>query len=176
MAAAALGRCSGRLPSLVAKPLVSCSLAYMLSTIAWSKAGTIASITPDGCSLELRVLRINPSDGSWGLCPPQRCDLVSGTPATPLVHLAWYSSAQVTSTGQASELAVIDAGGRLAILAFPFALNKCFLARKLDADPINHLHAVVGCYWLPIQPPTGRPVRRHHIPHHISGFPTLFSY
>ncbi|KAK8126437.1 uncharacterized protein PG998_002196 [Apiospora kogelbergensis] len=90
--------------------------------LAWSKSGTIASIAPDGQSLDLRYIRAHPKDATWGLSEPTRC---------------------VTS-----ELAVIDAAGRVLILNFNSNLNKMHPSRKWDADPVDDLHAIVGTYWM----------------------------
>jgi mediator of RNA polymerase II transcription subunit 16, fungi type len=114
-------------------------------SVAWSKAGTVASITPDGRNVEFRFLRAHPDDGSWQLSEPTPCELVAGTESFPLVHLTW------AGTG-APEIAVFDSAGRVTILAFSLTLNRPFLVRKWDADPIDDLNAVVGCYWLSLMP------------------------
>ncbi|KAG5938554.1 hypothetical protein E4U53_007984, partial [Claviceps sorghi] len=114
--------------------------------VAWSKSGTIASITPDGQSLELRFLRCHPDDGTWDVSEATTCDLVKGAPAIPLVHLEWGPT-------NSPELAVIDAAGRVAVVTFGISLNHPFLTRKWDTESVDHLHAVSGCYWLPVSPP-----------------------
>jgi mediator of RNA polymerase II transcription subunit 16 len=69
----------------------------------------------------------------------------------PLKHLCWGP------TG--SELAVIDAAGRVTILSLFSSLNKPTLFRHAQMDPADDLHAVVGCYWLNLAPfPQSRPV------------------
>ncbi|KIH87170.1 mediator of RNA polymerase II transcription subunit 16, fungi type [Sporothrix brasiliensis 5110] len=119
--------------------------------IAWSKQGTIASIGADGQSIELRYLRTDAEDASWALSEATSYAQFSSsnTQTTfaggPIVHLAW------AATGH-SELAVIDSVGRVSILAFSTSLNKPFALRSWEADPVDDLHAVVGCYWLPIVP------------------------
>ncbi|KAK5990781.1 Mediator of RNA polymerase II transcription subunit 16-like protein [Cladobotryum mycophilum] len=114
--------------------------------VAWSKCGTIATLTPDGQSLELRFLRCSPTDGSWELSEPTICHLVSGSPGIPLVHLEWGAT-------NSPELAVVDAVGRVAILSFPISLNSPFLTRKWDTDAIDDANAVVGSHWLAVAPP-----------------------
>lgn len=114
--------------------------------IAWSKLGTVASITDDGLFVELRYLRCDPDNGSWQLSEPTRCDLVSGSEHIPLVHLSWSSTS-------IPELAIIDAVGRVALLTFSIALNRPYFFRKWDADPVDDLNAIVGCYWLSLTPP-----------------------
>ncbi|RYP18890.1 hypothetical protein DL765_003678 [Monosporascus sp. GIB2] len=115
--------------------------------IAWSKTGTIASIAPDGQSLELRYLRADPKDGTWGLSEPTPLAPWPSLAGGPLVHLSWGPA--VTS----SELAVIDAVGRVLIFNFGLNLNRPTLTRRWDTDPIDDLHAVVGTYWLNLVPP-----------------------
>ncbi|KAF4123421.1 hypothetical protein GMORB2_6122 [Geosmithia morbida] len=111
-------------------------------TVAWSKVGTIASITPDGQELEIRFLRCQPSDGEWDLSEPTVCGLVRGTPEDPLVHLEW-------SETNNPELAVFDSAGRLALLIFSNTLNQPFMVKRWDSEPVDDSQAVVGCYWLP---------------------------
>lgn len=132
-------------------------LAYLLvRRIAWSKAGTIASITEDGLFVEFRFLRSDPDDGSWQLSEPTRCDLISGSEQNPLVHLSWSATSN-------PELAVIDAVGRVVLFTFSIALNRPYFFRKWDSDPLDDLNAVVGCYWLGLHPP-GRPFNVLHGP------------
>ncbi|EEY18336.1 mediator of RNA polymerase II transcription subunit 16 [Verticillium alfalfae VaMs.102] len=111
--------------------------------IAWSKSGTIAYISPDGRSVQVRYLRADPKTGGWGLSEPTTVDAITASPSTPIVHLAWAATSS-------NELAVIDAAGRVAILAFSVSLNRPFLTRKWDADHVDDLHAIAGCFWLPL--------------------------
>ncbi|KAK9439087.1 RNA polymerase II Mediator complex subunit Sin4 [Metarhizium brunneum] len=113
--------------------------------VAWSKSGTIASLAPDGLTLELRFLRCHPDTGAWELSEPTTCDLVKGTPAIPLVHLEW-------GTTNTPDLAVIDAAGRVALVSFAISLNHPFITRKWETDTIDDLHGIAGCYWLPVAP------------------------
>ena len=57
------------------------------------------------------------------------------------MHISWAPT-------QTSELAVIDAAGRVLILNFNSNLNKMHPSRKWDTDPVDDLHAVVGTYWM----------------------------
>ncbi|RCI15524.1 hypothetical protein L249_3518 [Ophiocordyceps polyrhachis-furcata BCC 54312] len=115
------------------------------SSVAWSRSGTIASLTPDGQTLQLRFLSCQPENGSWELSEPTICEVIKGTPAIPLVHLEWSGTTS-------PELAVVDATGRVAIASFPISLNQPFVTRKWDPDVVDDSHAVVGSYWLPIGP------------------------
>ncbi|RDW88854.1 hypothetical protein BP6252_00886 [Coleophoma cylindrospora] len=120
-------------------------------SIAWSKWGSIASIHPNGTQLELRNLRCHPEDGTWALSEPSETPpLTSDLEGGPLKHLSWSPSG--------SELAVIDAAGRITILGLASTINKPTLSRNAGVDVADDLHAVVGCYWLNLPPnPTNRP-------------------
>ncbi|KAF6814593.1 mediator of rna polymerase ii transcription subunit 16 [Colletotrichum sojae] len=125
--------------------------------VAWSKSGVIASISADGRSLETRFIRSHPDDGEWGLSEPTKIDLITTSPSSHIVHLAWASTAS-------PELAVIDATGRVSILTFSMNLNRPFATRKWDQDPVDDLHAVVGCYWLALAPPQSKQYYVSHGP------------
>jgi len=121
--------------------------------IAWSRQGTIASVSKDAASIDLRFLRCHPDTGAWDLSAPTPYSTpspVSGS--VPIVHLAWAPTSS-------PELAVIDAVGRISILSFSITLNRPYTTRKWDADVVDDLHAVVGCYWLPLLTPG----RQYHI-------------
>lgn len=102
--------------------------------------------------MELRNLRCHPDDGTWALSESHPTpNFTSALDGGPLKHLAW------SPTG--SDLAVIDAAGRITILSVFASLNKPSLSRNCQVDVADDLHAVVGCFWLNIQPyPPGRPV------------------
>lgn len=109
--------------------------------IAWSKWGSIASITANGTALELRNLRCDPENGAWALSEPTVTPSFStAMEGGPLKHLSW------SPTG--SDLAAIDAAGRVTILSVFSSLNKPVLSRIGQGDPSDDLHAVVGSYWL----------------------------
>lgn len=114
-------------------------------SIACSKQGTIASISPDGTYINLQCPRTNPSDGTWELSEPTPSSIFSAPlPGGPIVHLAWAPT-------NSPELAIIDAFGRVCLLTFPLTLNKAtFIARKWDSDAPDDLHSIVGCLWLPL--------------------------
>ncbi|ESZ94032.1 hypothetical protein SBOR_5610 [Sclerotinia borealis F-4128] len=122
--------------------------------IAWSKWGSIASITPSGTGLELRNLRCHPENGTWGLSEPTIIpQLTNNLDGGPLKHLSW------SPTG--SELAVIDSAGRVTILQIFSSLNKPMMCRPCSPDSADDLHAVVGCFWLNLGPFQNRPVIQH---------------
>ncbi|QSZ30359.1 hypothetical protein DSL72_004882 [Monilinia vaccinii-corymbosi] len=117
--------------------------------IAWSKWGSIASITSSGAGLELRNLRCHPENGVWGLSEPTVIpQLISNLDGGPLKHLSW------SPTG--SELAVIDSAGRIIILQIFSSLNKPMMCRPCSPDAADDLNAVVGCFWLNLGPVPNR--------------------
>ncbi|KAH8676246.1 RNA polymerase II mediator complex subunit Sin4 [Xylariales sp. PMI_506] len=109
--------------------------------LAWSKSGTIASIALDGQSLELRNIRSNPKDATWGLGEPITYAPWQNLAGGPIVHLTFAPT-------QSSELAVIDAVGRVSIVNFGTNVNRPSILRRWDSDPVDDLNAVVGTYWL----------------------------
>jgi mediator of RNA polymerase II transcription subunit 16 len=112
-------------------------------TVAWSRVGTVASVTPDGQELELRFLRSHPANGEWELSEPVICSLVRGSNEFPLVHLEWAGTNN-------PELAIFDAGGRVALLIFSTTLTHPFVVRRWDADIVDELQSLAGCHWLPV--------------------------
>ncbi|KAK0633513.1 mediator complex, subunit Med16 [Immersiella caudata] len=115
--------------------------------IAWSRQGTIASISKDADSIDLRFLRCHSDTGAWDLSEPTPCSVLTPVQSgVPIVHLAWAPTSS-------PELAVIDAAGRISILSFSITLNRPYSTRKWDVDVVDDLHAVVGCYWLPLISP-----------------------
>lgn len=109
--------------------------------IAWSKWGSIASITSNGHGLEFRNLRCHPENGTWGLSKPTTIpQLLNNLDGGPLKHLSW------SPTG--TELAVIDSAGRVTLLQIFASLNKPMGYRPCGPEAPDDLHAVVGCFWL----------------------------
>jgi mediator of RNA polymerase II transcription subunit 16 len=113
----------------------------------------VASVSSDGLALEFRNLLCSPENGEWVLSEPSKTPPLTQNPdGGPLKHLCW------APTG--SELAVIDAAGRVTLLTIFSSLNKPTLSRPCQGDPADDLHGVVGCYWLNQAPyPANRPVR-----------------
>lgn len=114
-------------------------------SLAWSKTGIIASVTPDGRSIELRYLRAHPKDASWGLSEPTTFVPEGSSLGGPIVHLAWAPT-------QTSDLAIIDAVGRVSIVSFSTNVNRPATQRKWDDDSTDDLNAVVGTFWLNLLP------------------------
>ncbi|KAI0484923.1 RNA polymerase II mediator complex subunit Sin4 [Xylariaceae sp. FL0804] len=109
--------------------------------LVWSKSGTIASIAPDGQSLQLRYLRANAKDASWALSEPQTVDCWGTFVGGPIVHLC--------PSPAGSEIAVVDSVGRVSIINFNADVNRPSHSRRWDGDPVDDLHSVVGTWWLP---------------------------
>ncbi|KAK0729360.1 mediator complex, subunit Med16 [Apiosordaria backusii] len=123
--------------------------------IAWGRVGSIACVSKDGMSVDVRYIRCNPENGEWDLNHPNSSGTISLGPSpssfislpsagAPIVHVVW------APTTHMPDLAVIDGLGRITILTFPLQINRPYPARKWDADPVDDLHSVVGCHWLPI--------------------------
>lgn len=102
-------------------------------------------MAPDGRSIELRYLRAHPKDASWGLSEPTTFVPEGSLLGGPIVHLAW-------SPTQTSDLAIIDAVGRVLIVNFSTNVNRPTTQRRWDEDSTDDLNAVVGTFWLNILP------------------------
>jgi mediator of RNA polymerase II transcription subunit 16, fungi type len=119
--------------------------------IAWSKLGSVASISQSGAGLEFRTIRCHPVDGSWDLSEPTLVPQVNPVQdGISLQHLCWSLNG--------SDLAAIDAVGRVFILTISTFMNKPSLVRSGHTDSTEDLHAVVGAYWLNLLPAQNRPV------------------
>ncbi|KAA8652069.1 mediator of RNA polymerase II transcription subunit 16 [Aspergillus tanneri] len=112
--------------------------------IAWSRQGCIAYITPDSLRVNLRHLECRPSDGKWILS--DETPLIPVTEAHgghPLAHLSWNEVG--------SELAVVDASGRVSIYNIAIALNSLAGQRQAAFDPVDDGAQIVGMMWLNVQ-------------------------
>ncbi|KAJ2894902.1 mediator of rna polymerase ii transcription subunit 16 [Zalerion maritima] len=110
--------------------------------IAWSPGGTLATVSQDGRSVELRFLRSHPDTGDWGLSEPTVYSPWDHLPqGSSLVHLSWSPAAS-------PELAIVDSFGRILIAVFNSAANRPMLLRKWESDPLDDMHSVVGSYAL----------------------------
>ncbi|KAI1379569.1 RNA polymerase II mediator complex subunit Sin4 [Hypoxylon crocopeplum] len=127
--------------------------------IAWSKTGTIASISPDGQQLQLRYIRAETKDAAFALSDPTTIAPWPNLPGGPLVHLSWGPAN--------SELAIIDSAGRVLILNFNANLNRPSLSRRWDGDSCDDSQAIVGTYWFqtsPVVTPKSPPYTPYYAP------------
>lgn len=110
--------------------------------------GCLAYISQDGYRINVRHLLCRPSDGKWVLSEDTQSHTVADGPGNhALVHLEW------SETG--SELAVVDAGGRVAIFSISTALNNIVLHRQATLDQADDGAQVVGMLWLNTQRSVG---------------------
>ncbi|KAE8549529.1 hypothetical protein EYB25_008051 [Talaromyces marneffei] len=109
--------------------------------IAWSRLGCIAYISQDGLQVIVRHLACSPTDGKWALTEeyPQN-QIAQLHLGQQLLHLCW------NETG--SDLAVLDASGRISILSIPAALNNLGISRQTVVDPPDDGAQVVGMMWM----------------------------
>ncbi|GAM41433.1 hypothetical protein TCE0_042r14550 [Talaromyces pinophilus] len=109
--------------------------------IAWSRLGCIAYISQDGLQVIVRHLVCNPTDGKWGLTEEYSQNQIAQLHlGQQLLHLCW------NETG--SDLAVLDASGRISILSIPAALNSLGVSRQTVVDPPDDGSQVVGMMWM----------------------------
>lgn len=126
------------------------SLLIIFRGVAWSRWGCIASIIENGKNLEFRNLRCHPRDGSWNVSEPTVAPFNLSSENIPFQHLCWSPNG--------TDLAVIDAAGRISIFTTSTFLNTPNILRSGQTDPPEDLNAVVGAYWLNVLPPQQRPV------------------
>ena len=114
--------------------------------LVWSKNGCIAYVTRDGCSVVVRNLMCDSSNGQWRLSKEYLVDNVATTHNEQhIVHLSW--------SHYGTDLAVVDAFGRISIYSMFMAINRLSLYRRCVSDPEDNLSAVVGVTWLHIDRP-----------------------
>lgn len=138
-------------------------------SLAWSKTGIIATVAPDGRSIELRYLRAHPKDASWGLSEPTTFVPEGSLLGGPIVHLAW-------SPTQTSDLAIIDAVGRVLIVNFSTNVNRPTTQRRWDEDSTDDLNAVVGTFWLNILPTHRNQANPLHAPAYKEGNSNSYTF
>jgi mediator of RNA polymerase II transcription subunit 16 len=85
----------------------------------------------------------SPRRASWSLSKPVTLQLPADA-RHDLVHLAWNYVG--------SELAAVDACGRLYVFQNHSSMGRMHLLRSGSADPDNEMHALVALYWLPVTP------------------------
>lgn len=87
-------------------------------------------------------------------------------PGGPLVHVIWGPVN--------SELAIIDAAGRVLIANFSGNLNRPTVTRVWDGDSVDDAQAIVGTYWLQnLQPTKSRVILLHFHSYFQSDQPTI---
>ena len=112
--------------------------------VSWSKLGCIAYISQDGLRVNIRHLQCQPADGKWALSDETPLHPVTEAHGSnPLVHLCWNESG--------SELAVVDASGRISIYSLSIALNSIAGHRPASLDSADDGNQVVGMMWLNTQ-------------------------
>jgi hypothetical protein len=110
-----------------------------LNRVVWSRGGVghIAQIREDGHSIDLSCLVFDPGSLTWTLSPKQ----------TETVGLGELNSLAWSPTG--SDLAVVDARGRLSILRPQQGASNRFLpVRSGLLDEVDELGQVIGLHWL----------------------------
>ncbi|OCL01533.1 hypothetical protein AOQ84DRAFT_443946 [Glonium stellatum] len=112
--------------------------------IAWSKSGCVASITPDGRGVNLRPFFRNSSDGKWILGEEIPLKLPQAHEDFPFVHISWGHIG--------TDLAVLDAAGRIFVFTSIFALGRMVMTRAPAMDQEDEMGAVIGMHWLSIIP------------------------
>lgn len=112
--------------------------------IAWSKSGCVASITPDGRGVNLRAFFRNSSDGKWILGEEIPLKIPQAHDDFPFVHISWGHIG--------TDLAVLDAAGRIFIFTNMYALGRMMMTRVSTIDQEDEMGAVVGMHWLSIIP------------------------
>lgn len=116
----------------------------MTRKVSWSKLGCMAYISQDGLRINIRHLQCQPADGKWALSDETPLHPVTEAHGSnPLVHLCWNESG--------SELAVVDASGRISIYSLSIALNSIAGHRPASLDPADDGNQVVGMMWLNTQ-------------------------
>ncbi|KAF1941855.1 hypothetical protein EJ02DRAFT_403819 [Clathrospora elynae] len=113
-------------------------------SIAWSKNGCVAYISPDGYTVNLKVFSRDTETGKWHLGTDVPLELPQNRDVFPLVHLSWNHLG--------SDLAVIDEAGRVMVFTCAMALERMQFTRAEIAHPESELDAVVGMHWLAILP------------------------
>lgn len=116
--------------------------------LAWSRLGCIAYISQDGHRVHVRHLVCRPSDGKWVLSNDHPLNPVTEAHGGhTLTHLSW------NETG--SELAVVDASGRVSVFSISIALNSIVTHRQAIIDSADDGSQVVGMMWLNAQRSVG---------------------
>ncbi|KAF2460799.1 mediator complex subunit 16-domain-containing protein [Lineolata rhizophorae] len=115
--------------------------------LAWANTGCVASITPNGQGVNLRVFQRSPKDGRWALSDESPLEMPQLQDELQLVHVSWSHLGY--------DLAVVDSSGRVTIFTFSFSgvlLGKMNMTRTAVMDAEDEMGALVGLHWLPTFP------------------------
>lgn len=112
--------------------------------IAWSKNGTVASITQEGYGVLLKIHSRNPTTGKWELGKETSLDIPSGHDEFPFVHLSW--------SHLGNDLAVMNSAGHVMIFSCAMLLDRMTLTRTNQAQSEADMDPVVGMHWLAMIP------------------------
>lgn len=120
-------------------------------SIAWSRIGAVACITPDKRSVQICYLQFT-DQGVWEFShytDPSLPDLlVRFYRGYDLVHVSW--------SPLGTDLLIIDSCGRMASAIVVVAINRMLISKALNCDPEDNLNAVVGLKWLNMKRPASQ--------------------
>lgn len=107
--------------------------------IAWSNHGAIANISREGDAVTVHGY-IQEQPLSFGLTEPVQIDTAPVHLHQEIVHISWSQSG--------TELAVVDAAGRITVYKTSIALNRLEGVGKFVPDQSDTSAAFVGLEWL----------------------------
>ncbi|KAH8731138.1 mediator complex, subunit Med16 [Phaeosphaeriaceae sp. PMI808] len=128
----------------LAKKLDDLGASGCCQKIAWSKNGCVAHISPDGYTINLKVFSRDTDTGKWDLRKDVPLKVPQGREEFPFVHLSW--------SHLGTDLAVMDAAGRVMVFSSAMALDRMQFIRAELAHPEAEVDGVVGMHWLGIIP------------------------
>lgn len=101
----------------------------------------MASITEDGQGVIIRSFLCNAEDGSWDLSRPRPLSHINLVhEGQQLIYLSWNPLG--------TELATVDALGRISIFTMAIAINRLNPTRPGTSDQEDDLGAIVYLTWL----------------------------
>ncbi|GAB7348668.1 hypothetical protein MBLNU459_g7031t1 [Dothideomycetes sp. NU459] len=107
--------------------------------LAWSKTGSIASISPDGRTITTRAVARSPNTGKWALSDDSPQPIIAQGD-TIFTHIEWSTFGL--------ELVATDQLGRIFIFSMGYALNR-MIPTPLNYSPApDDLNVIVGLHWL----------------------------
>ncbi|KAF2276186.1 uncharacterized protein EI97DRAFT_433591 [Westerdykella ornata] len=112
--------------------------------IAWSNTGCVASISPDGYAVYLRVFLRDPLTRAWSLGNETQLDFNNETGTFQFVHLSW--------SRLGNDLVVVDTAGRVFLFTCQMVLGRMVPTRVETTQSESELDVVVGMHWLSIIP------------------------